>query len=132
MDRDAPSPVVQLVEDEDASVRAAASSRHEVAFIDSGVDGFELLVSDLQTQQDAGRPIEIVLLDGDRDGIEQITQAMTRYEDVSALHVISHGSDGVLQLGSSRLEAPDTAGRAKASRTVSTMLSVSRPQSFRS
>ena len=44
---------------------------------------------------------EIIILDSDRDGIEQITEVLAQYDDVSSIHVVSHGAAGVLRLGNS-------------------------------
>ena len=48
---------------------------------------------------------EVVVLEAGRDGIEQITEAMAERRDVGSVHIISHGSDGSLSLGNSKLDA---------------------------
>ena len=55
--------------------------------------------------QAEGRPIEVVVLESGRDGIEQITEAMAERRDVTAVHIVSHGSDGSLTLGNAKLSA---------------------------
>ncbi|NJO41951.1 MAG: DUF4347 domain-containing protein [Cyanobacteria bacterium RU_5_0] len=47
----------------------------------------------------------VVILDPNRDGIEQITVALQHCETINSLHIISHGSAGRLQLGSTFLNA---------------------------
>ena len=47
---------------------------------------------------------EIVTLDAGRDGIEQISEKLARYADVRAVHILSHGSEGALRLGSTLLD----------------------------
>ena len=46
---------------------------------------------------------EVVILDGDQDGLEQISAALDKFTDGAAIHVLSHGSRGSLQLGSTTL-----------------------------
>lgn len=43
------------------------------------------------------------VLDGSRDGVTQLTEIVARSSRVKAIHLISHGEDGVLRLGSSVL-----------------------------
>ncbi|WP_183941604.1 DUF4347 domain-containing protein, partial [Sphingorhabdus rigui] len=46
-----------------------------------------------------------VLLDADRDGVEQISSLLAGYSDISTLHILSHGSEGALYLGNTSLTA---------------------------
>ena len=50
------------------------------------------------------RTIHWILIDSTRDGIQQITDALAKYNDLNAVHIISHGSDGNVQLGNSQLD----------------------------
>jgi parallel beta-helix repeat protein len=47
----------------------------------------------------------VVVLESGRDGVEQITEAIEERRDVGAVHIVSHGSDGSLTLGNSKLSA---------------------------
>ncbi|ELR99104.1 DUF4347 domain-containing protein [Gloeocapsa sp. PCC 73106] len=42
-------------------------------------------------------------LDPSQDGIEQITQTLAKYENIAAIHILSHGSPGTIYLGNSQL-----------------------------
>ncbi|NIV45881.1 MAG: DUF4347 domain-containing protein, partial [Gammaproteobacteria bacterium] len=84
--------------------RATDAQRRELVFIDAEAPNYQQLIRDLTEAADQGRNISIVVLDSDRDGIEQITEALTRYRDLDAVHVVSHGSDASLQLGNRRLD----------------------------
>jgi hypothetical protein len=84
--------------------RKADQQRRELVFIDAAAPNYQQLIRDLTQAADQGRNISIVVLDSDRDGIEQITEALTRYRDLDAVHVVSHGSDTSLQLGNRRLD----------------------------
>ena len=52
---------------------------------------------------DEQRHLEVVLLDSDSNGIDRISAALNGRHDISAIHIISHGSDGEVQLGAARL-----------------------------
>ena len=73
--------------------------RHEIAFVDTGAEDYELLVSDLLTNQSDDKHIEVILLDSNRNGIEQITETLANYKNIDAVHLISHGSEGQINLG---------------------------------
>ncbi len=47
--------------------------------------------------------IDIVILSGLLDGIDQISGLLEQYQGLSAIHLLSHGSSGNLRLGSSQL-----------------------------
>ncbi|MGB3404455.1 MAG: DUF4347 domain-containing protein [Microcoleaceae cyanobacterium] len=74
------------------------STQHKaIAFIDSKVQDYHHL------NQGVIPGTKSIILDGDRDGIEQITTVLDQYhaqgETIDALHIISHGSPGYLYLG---------------------------------
>jgi len=102
---------------------AAATATAEIAFVDISLPDAQKLIDDLQAQHDAGRPIEIVRIDGGEDGITRISQTLAQRSDVSAVHLLSHGSDGTLQLGSARLDAATLLARAGELAQWSTALS---------
>ncbi|KPF81967.1 hypothetical protein IP70_22515, partial [alpha proteobacterium AAP38] len=73
---------------------ATESPRKEVAFIDTSVAGYETLV-------DGVKPgVEVVLLDGSRDGLAQMSAWAAGKSGYDAIHVLSHGAEGKIQLGS--------------------------------
>ena len=68
-----------------------------IVFIDAAVD-------DAQTLADGVIPgAEIIFLDPNHDGIEQITETLKQRTAVSSVHIVSHGSPGCLSLGSTQL-----------------------------
>jgi glucose/arabinose dehydrogenase len=79
----------------------AASATHELVFIDTHLDAYRQLAAS------ATPGAEVVLLDGQRDGITQITEALANRQNIGAIHLISHGRAGALQLGSSNFSAAD-------------------------
>nr|MDJ0834698.1 DUF4347 domain-containing protein [Gammaproteobacteria bacterium] len=88
----------------DIDVAAAEQQRHELVFIDSAVDDYQSLLDDLNQQSDDNRQLEVIVLDSQRDGIEQISSTLQQYDDLDALHIFAHGADGSLQLGNSTLD----------------------------
>ncbi|MGC4098880.1 MAG: cadherin domain-containing protein [Nitrospira sp.] len=74
-------------------------SRTEVVFVDPTVPNCRELLSGMDSN------IEIIVLDGEQDGIVQIANALSDRTGIDAVHLISHGSAGTLQLGIGRLNA---------------------------
>ena len=100
-----PATEAELIPQTDAtSIRVEAVLRQELVFVDTDTPDYEQLVDDLLRQQNEERQFDVVILDNDRDGIAQITDALTQYQDLDAVHIISHGTDGTLDLGNTRLE----------------------------
>ncbi len=75
----------------------------EIVFVDSRVDDYESLVNGIASSGDATREFDVIVLDPEQGGIEQISAILDDYEDVDAIHVISHGSASGFQLGSTWL-----------------------------
>jgi Domain of unknown function (DUF4347) len=73
----------------DASVR-------EIAFIDPTVPNYQTLLEGIHPY------IQFVVLDANKDGVQQITDALTDGK-YSAVHIISHGNSGSIQIGRSHL-----------------------------
>ncbi len=101
----------------DHAVDAQAASAHdttphEIAFVDLSLPDAQALIDDLNAQAHSGRPIEVLTIAAGEDGIARIGAALAERSDVSAVHLLSHGSDGVVQLGSTRLDAASLLARA--------------------
>jgi hypothetical protein len=92
---------VEMLE-EIAPITESETSREEVVFVDAGVANRDILVTDLQSAP--GRSLEIVLLDAESDGVQQITDFLADREGLDAVHVISHGTAGSIQLGDTWLD----------------------------
>jgi len=75
--------------------------RQELVFVDTDVKNYQELLNDIYNQSDAERNIQVILLDNNSDGIQQITQALSQYNNLDAVHLISHGSDGSIDIGNS-------------------------------
>ncbi len=69
----------------------------EIVFIDTAVADYQSLVAGVKPG------IATVILDSNQGGIAQISEYLAGCQEVSALHVICHGSPGSLQLGTAQL-----------------------------
>ncbi len=75
-----------------------ATTNRELVFIDADViDPKKLLIGLKQG-------VETIILDRDRDGIEQITSALSSRNNISAVHIVAHGKPGLLTLGNTKLD----------------------------
>jgi hypothetical protein len=83
-------------------------ARRSVVFIDSHVPDLQGLVAGVR----AGEPVFV--LDADRDGVQQIADilAANQLHDLVAIHIVSHGSAGRVQLGSSFLDGAGLSGHS--------------------
>ncbi len=70
----------------------------DILVVDSSIDNYQSLISGIDHA-------EIILLEPSKNGIEQITEALTIYSEVDSIQIISHGQVGSLQLGSTNLNA---------------------------
>ena len=104
----APLPEHQATLETEATAQATA----EIVFIDATLPDAALLLADLQAQQAAGRPLDVVLLQKGDDGLAVIGSTLAERSGLTAIHLIGHGSDGALQLGATRLDATTTLQRA--------------------
>ncbi|GKS68322.1 hypothetical protein W03_03260 [Nitrosomonas sp. PY1] len=70
---------------------------NEIVFVDAHVENYEAILGGIDPN------IQIVLLDSQKDGVKQIADYLTQRQSVDAIHIISHGSSGSLQLGTGSL-----------------------------
>lgn len=84
----------------------------EIVFIDTALPDAGTLLADLQAQQAAGRPLEVVLLDSGDDALAVIGDTLAGRSGVAAIHLLGHGGDGLLQIGATRLDADTVLQRA--------------------
>jgi hypothetical protein len=65
---------------------------------------------------------QVVVLDPDEDGLTQIQQAVSGYTGLKALHVLTHGAQGQLQLGSTWLTEESLSDRSQTLTLISQSL----------
>src|SRR4028119_2159448 len=70
-----------------------------VVFIDSKVEDYQSLISGVSPNA------EVIILDETLGGMEQITERLATKQNIEAIHIISHGSPGSVQLGANTLNS---------------------------
>ena len=73
-------------------------SPNEIIFIDSNVDDLDTLLSGLKDDT------LYFMIDDKSDGLQQISDILSNYHDVGAVHIVSHGGEGILQLGAEPID----------------------------
>ncbi|HEY9736732.1 MAG TPA: DUF4347 domain-containing protein, partial [Trichocoleus sp.] len=76
-----------------------APNPQHLIFIDAAVDDYQSLLPGLI------EGAEVIVLDSDQNGIEQITSALAQRSDIASVQILSHGSEGSLSLGNTQLNA---------------------------
>ena len=84
---------------------AAGSPANVLIFIDAQVTDVAVLAQ--AVSQDG----QIVILDPTRDGLAQIAEIVAAYDDLEAIHIIGHGAEGQITLGTSTLDAMSMEGQ---------------------
>jgi len=72
-----------------------------IAFIDSQVEDYQSLMAGVKPGT------EVVILDGKKDAIAQITEVLGLRSNIDSIHIVSHGAPGSLQLGDGGLSLDD-------------------------
>ncbi|MGB0909957.1 MAG: DUF4347 domain-containing protein, partial [Nitrospirales bacterium] len=80
------------------------AERREFVFIDTNVDDYQTLMAGINPNA------EVILLDPTRDGIEQIAEILQDQSDIDAIHIVSHGNQGELELGTGHLTSESMIG----------------------
>ena len=92
----------QLIKDMFQSGRAGQTSGSNVAFHPSAFGTSSSGDGQQMEFDDNGRLI--VVLNPYKDGVDQITQVLSQYQGVSSVYILSHGSSGLLTLGTTVLD----------------------------
>ncbi|PMS32180.1 uncharacterized protein DUF4347 [Trinickia symbiotica] len=79
----------------------ARATDAQVVFINSNVTDYQTLVAGLP------QGTQVVILDSTKDGLTQIDQYLQQHPGVGAIHLVSHGADGNVQIGSTWLNQLD-------------------------
>ena len=98
--------LLQQAEQQSSEVQ---EQRQEIVFIDESVTDYQSFIDDLQNNSGGSATFEIIILNSETDGIEQISNVLSAYDDVDAVHIFSHGSDGAVKLGNTWLNASNLA-----------------------
>ncbi|MCP4340448.1 MAG: DUF4347 domain-containing protein [Desulfobulbaceae bacterium] len=95
--------VVVAGEDRKAIEVSETASSKELVFVGSNVHEYQQLIDDLQQWSDSENSIEVIILDDEQNGFEQVGEILGDRTDLTAVHFISHGADGQIKLGKSWL-----------------------------
>ena len=86
------------------------SSNLPLVIVDANIKGLENLVTSFPSS------FRVFRLDPLKEGLSQVVEALANSTDIPAIHILSHGSEGTLQLGSTIL---DTSNLSKFSSELS-------------
>ncbi|QQG29050.1 tandem-95 repeat protein [Pectobacterium carotovorum] len=85
---------------------AGEAPRKEVVFIDTSLTDYQTLVNNVPSS------IEVELFDGSKDGLSQLAQWAQNHNGYDAIHILSHGAEGEIQLGSLKLDSTTASTRS--------------------
>ncbi len=77
----------------------------EIVFVDPTVPDYATLLAGMDPS------IDVIMLDGEQDGVTQMAEALSGRTGIDAIHIISHGEAGSLQLGTGTLNAESMSGQ---------------------
>ncbi len=80
----------------------------QVVIIDGGVSDKDGILDAIPSGAD------VYVLPTDADGVAMIATILAQYDDLDAVHVVSHGQDGGVMLGTATLDADSAASHAEA------------------
>ncbi|MDV7340346.1 DUF4347 domain-containing protein [Terasakiella sp. A23] len=72
---------------------------NQVVVVDTSVKDYQKLLDAVAPEAD------LIMIQGDQDGFEALANELSSRENIDALHIISHGSEGMLSLGNAILNA---------------------------
>ncbi len=72
---------------------ATTDQRQEIVFVDGKLQDAQALIAGLPSGT------EVVVLDSSKDGLQQIADYLKDRTDVDAIHLLSHGAEGTVELG---------------------------------
>jgi fibronectin-binding autotransporter adhesin len=86
---------------------ATTDQRQEIVFVDGKLQDAQALI--------AGLPggTEVVVLDSNKDGLQQIADYLKGREGVDAIHLLSHGAEGTVELGNTWLNSQNIGQHAE-------------------
>ncbi|MBF0417347.1 MAG: DUF4347 domain-containing protein, partial [Magnetococcales bacterium] len=86
----------------------ATPAPREILFVDATVENHSVLLKDLPSD------VQVVMLDPNRNGVEQIRGTLSGLAGIEAIHIVSHGAEGTLALGNSELDVVNLEDHAHA------------------
>ncbi len=86
------------------AVYDSSAARQEIVFVSPSVRDYQHLLDGISPN------VEVFVLDPARDGVEQMAQTLADRTGIDAIHLISHGAEGRLDLGTARLTLDSMTG----------------------
>ena len=89
----------QIAEAETPSDRLLSPSHqaNEIVFVSDSVGEYQDLIDSIS--DDPSRIVDVFVLDSQQDGVEAISQTLANYHNLQAIHFVTHGASGQLELG---------------------------------
>jgi predicted outer membrane repeat protein len=97
-------PVIDSTAFVDRPDRIATVSR-QLVVIDERVDGFEALVQDITANVGGETAYDVLLVGKDDNGFELVAEYLNGVTTYGAVHLVGHGNDNSIQLGSESLSS---------------------------
>ncbi|WP_320173984.1 DUF4347 domain-containing protein [Maridesulfovibrio sp.] len=83
-----------------------SSDENSLVVVDSSVENYEDILAGLDSDA------EVHVIEQGQDGIAEISKALAERDDVSSVHILSHGSNGSISLGGTQIDASVLSDRA--------------------
>ncbi|WP_261842179.1 DUF4347 domain-containing protein [Aliamphritea ceti] len=99
-----------LLDDTVSLLEQQTAEQPELVFIDSRTPDYLQLIDSLA--EDASRNFSVILIDAQESGLEVISETLSGYQDVAAIHLVSHGEAGEITLGNDVLNTGSLAEQA--------------------
>ncbi|MEN9460784.1 MAG: hypothetical protein RIS84_804, partial [Pseudomonadota bacterium] len=101
----------------------AEPKRIEIVFVDAGIRNYQNLVDAYQNQNPEGIDLKVVVIGHTDNAVQEISDTLAAYEKathkVDAVHILSHATDGSLQLGTNTFDLKALEGNTQVAQTVS-------------
>ncbi|MEQ1826588.1 MAG: SBBP repeat-containing protein, partial [Pirellula sp.] len=84
------------------------SSQRDVVFVLDGIADLDSILDDLHRDH-CDAIIDVFVLSNTEDGFEQMESILSQYSDLDSIQIVSHGANGMIQIGSTWLTAGNVA-----------------------
>src|SRR3990167_8849630 len=88
-----------LADQVNLAVAGQPGERKDVVFVDTRLPDYQQIAAAVSADA------EVILIDSQGNGVNQIANALAGRTDIDAIHIVSHGDEGVLLLGNAALHS---------------------------
>ncbi|MES2089529.1 MAG: DUF4347 domain-containing protein, partial [Pseudomonadota bacterium] len=96
--------VTQLVASTPDTGAQAGAVQHALVFVDAGLPQADSLIQSIKAKSTGDQIFDVVTIQAGEDGLARITAELQQRTNLDAVHILSHGDAGGLQIGSTRLD----------------------------